>query len=199
MDLRKDRLIELLLLHSFQVRENPPFILASGGTSPYYVNCKPVTLQAEGLNVIGALGYEALKPFHLAAVGGLTLGADPIANAIAMHSHSRKQPLNAFVVRKEPKKHGTEQWLEGDLAPNSHVAVIDDVITTGGSTIKAIDRIRQAGHIVEHALILVDREEGGREAIEAHGVEVHVLVTRTELLTRMHAAVAHAKAEVAGK
>jgi len=199
MDLRKDRLIELLLLHSFQVRENPPFILASGGTSPYYLNCKPVTLMAEGMAVIGALGYEALKPFGLAAVGGLTLGADPIANAIAMHSHARSHSLNAFVVRKEPKKHGTEQWLEGELAPQSRVAVVDDVITTGGSTIKAIERIRAAGHTVEHALVLVDREEGGREAIEALGVEVHALVTRTELLTRMHAAVAHAKAEVAGK
>lgn len=199
MDLRKDRLIELLLLHSFQVRENPPFILASGGTSPYYVNCKPVTLMAEGMAVIGALGYEALKPFHLDAVGGLTLGADPIANAIAMHSHARSHSLNAFVVRKEPKKHGTEQWLEGELKPASQVAVVDDVITTGGSTIKAIERIRAAGHTVEHALVLVDREEGGREAIEAMGVEVHALVTRTELLTRMHAAVAHAKEEAGGK
>lgn len=197
MDLRKDRLIELLLLHAFQVREDPPFILASGGTSPYYVNCKPVTLQAEGLNIIGALGYEALKPFGLVAAGGLTLGADPIANAIAMHSHARSHAMNAFVVRKEPKKHGTEQWLEGELPPGSRVAVVDDVITTGGSTLKAIDRIRQAGHSVEHALILVDREEGGREAIEAHGVEVHVLVTRSELLARRKIALLHVKQEVA--
>lgn len=195
MDLRKDRLLELLLLHSFQVREDPPFILASGGTSPYYVNCKPVTLMGEGMAVIGALGYEALKPFKLAAVGGLTLGADPIANAIAMHSHTRSHAMNAFVVRKEPKKHGTEQWLEGDLQPNSHVAVIDDVITTGGSTIKAIERIRAAGHTVEHCLVLVDREEGGREAVEAHGVEVHVLVTRSELLARRKAVLEHTKLE----
>lgn len=199
MDLRKDRLMELLLLHSFQVREDPPFILASGGTSPYYVNCKPVTLMAEGMAVIGALGYEALKHCGVTAVGGLTLGADPIANAIAMHSHTRSHSLNAFVVRKEPKKHGTEQWLEGDLPPGSHVAVIDDVITTGGSTIKAIERIRAAGHIVEHALILVDREEGGREAIEHHGVEVHTLVTRTQLLARRAVALQHAREEVAGK
>jgi orotate phosphoribosyltransferase len=192
MDVRKSRLIELLLLHSFQVRENPPFVLSSGRTSPYYVDCKPVTLHHEGLHLIGALGYEIAKHLGVTAVGGLTLGADPIANAIAMHSHLRSRPLRAFVVRKEAKGHGTERWIEGSIEPGTHVAVLDDVITTGASTIQAIDRAREAGLIVEHVVALVDREEGGAEAIEGHGVQVHAVVTRTELLARIQAVKAHA-------
>ena len=196
MDARKDRLMELLLLHSFQYRTDPPFTLASGKTSPCYVNCKPVTLHPEGLNLVGALGYEIAKRLGVDAVGGLTLGADPLACAIAMHSFARSRPLSAFVVRKEPKGHGMARWLEGELAPGTRVAVLDDVITTGGSTLSAIDRLREAGMVVEEAIVLVDREEGGRAAIEAHGVAVHALVTLTELMTRRGAAVAHAAALV---
>jgi orotate phosphoribosyltransferase len=193
MDARKDRLMELLLLRSFQYREEPPFVLASGKTSPYYVNCKAVTLSAEGLTLIGALGYEALKHTGVVATGGLTLGADPIACAIAQHSFGRSQPLSAFVVRKEAKGHGMQRFLEGELAPESAVAVLDDVITTGGSTLTAVERIRSAGHKVEHAVILVDREEGGREALEAAGLTVHALVTRTELMARLQLARKHAQ------
>jgi len=194
MDARKDRLIELLLLHSFQFRTDPLFTLASGKTSPYYVNCKPVTLHPEGLNLVGALGYEIAKHLSVRAVGGLTLGADPIACAIAMHSFSRSRPLQAFVVRKEPKGHGMARWLEGELAPGSRVAVLDDVITTGGSTLAAIDHTRESGLVVDEAIVLVDREEGGRAAIEAHGVRVHALVTLSELMARRGAAAAHAAA-----
>lgn len=192
MDARKDRLLELLLLKSFQYREEPPFVLASGKTSPYYVNCKAVTLSPEGLTLVGALGYELLRGLDLTAVGGLTLGADPIACGIAQHSFGRSRPLSAFVVRKEAKGHGLQRFLEGELEPGCKVAVIDDVITTGGSTLTAIERIRAAGHTVEHAVILVDREEGGREAIEAAGVTVHAIATRTELMTRLQTARKHA-------
>ncbi len=192
MDLRKDRLIELLLLHSFQVRDNPPFQLSSGKTSPYYFDCKPVTMHPEGMNIIGALVYEASRRLGVTAVGGLTLGADPIASAAAMHSHLRSRPLQAFVVRKAAKDHGTAQWVEGGVAPGSHVVVVDDVITTGNSTIQAIERARDAGLVVEHVVVLVDREEGGREQVEKQGVEVHALVTRSELLARRQAALAHA-------
>lgn len=192
MDARKDRLLELLLVKSFQYREDPPFTLASGKTSPYYVNCKAVTLSAEGLTLIGALGYEALRGLGLTATGGLTLGADPIACAIAQHSFGRSHPLSAFVVRKEAKGHGMQRFLEGELEPGSNVAVVDDVITTGGSTLTAIERIRAAGHTVEHAVVLVDREEGGREALEAAGVTVHAITTRTELMTRLQTARKHA-------
>lgn len=192
MDLRKDRLIELLLLHSFQVREDPPFQLASGKMSPYYIDCKPVTMHPEGMTIIGALVYEASRRLGVTAVGGLTMGADPIATAAAMHSHLRSRPLQAFSVRKAAKDHGTEQWIEGGVAPGSHVVIVDDVLTTGASTIQAIDRAREAGLVVEHVVVLVDREEGGREQVEKHGVEVHALVTRTELLSRRQAALAHA-------
>lgn len=192
MDARKDRLLELLLVKSFQYREDPPFTLASGKTSPYYVNCKAVTLSPEGLTLIGALGYEALRGLDLTATGGLTLGADPIACAIAQHSFGRSHPMAAFVVRKEAKGHGMQRFLEGELEPASRVAVVDDVITTGGSTLTAIERIRAAGHTVEHAVVLVDREEGGREALEAAGVTVHAMTTRTELMARLQTARKHA-------
>lgn len=193
MDARKDRLIELLLLRSFQYSENPPFVLASGKTSPYYINCKPVTLHPEGLNLIGALGYERAKRLGVTAVGGLTLGADPIACAIASHSHARSKPMQAFVVRKVAKGHGLARWIEGELPPGAAVAVLDDVLTTGASTISAIERAREAGFRVEDAIVLVDREQGGREAVEACGVQVHAMITLSELMARRAAAQSHAK------
>jgi orotate phosphoribosyltransferase len=193
MDARKNRLLELLLVHAFQYREDPPFLLASGRSSPYYVDCKPVTLHPEGMHLIGGLGYEALRDTGVTAVGGLTLGADPIANAIAMHSFHRSRQLKSFVVRKEAKDHGTGRWLEGAVSPGERVAVIEDVATTGGSARTAIARIRAAGLVVEHALVLVDREEGGCEAIAADGVEVHVLVRRSELMALRAAAERHAR------
>ncbi len=193
MDARKDRLIELLLLRSFQYSENPPFVLASGKTSPYYINCKPVTLHPEGLNLIGALGYEHAKRLGVTAVGGLTLGADPIACAIASHSHARSKPMQAFVVRKVAKGHGLDRWIEGELPPGTPVAVLDDVLTTGASTISAIERAREAGLQVEDAIVLVDREQGGREAVQAYGVQVHAMITLSELMARRTAAQTHAK------
>ncbi len=196
MDARKDRLIELLLLHAFQVRENPPFTLASGKTSPYYVDCKSIMYSPEGLILIGALGYDAVKPLGALAVGGLTLGADPMACAIAMHSQQRSRSIRAFVVRKEVKDHGSQNWIEGDIAPGTKVCILDDVLTSGSSAIQAIERARQAGLDVQDLLVLVDREEGGAEAVEAHGVVVHAVVTVSELLARQHVMLAHKTADV---
>jgi len=192
MDARKDRLIELLLLHAFQYRTEPPFVLASGATSPYYINCKAVTLRAEGLNLIGGLGYEAVSELGVAAVGGLTLGADPMACAIAMHSYGRSRRLSAFVVRKEAKGHGMARWLEGEVPAGTRVVIVEDVATTGASALLAIERAREAGLIVEDALLLVDREEGASEAIEAAGVRVRSILTRSELVARRQQALRHA-------
>ncbi len=196
MDLRKQRLIELLLVDCFRYKTDPPFTLSSGATSPYYVDCKQLTLSAEGQAIVGALGYELARAHEVIAVGGLTLGADPIACAIAHHSFARSQRLQAFVVRKEPKGHGTERWIEGTVSPGSRVAVVDDVLTTGRSTQQAITHARQAGLIVEHALVLVDREEGGADALRAVGVEVHALVTRSELMAVRALAQRHAEEAV---
>ncbi len=192
MDARKDRLLELLLVKAFEYRDDPPFELAHGQTSPYYLNCKPVTLSAEGLALMGALGYEHAKHLDIVAVGGLTLGADPLACAISGHSFGRSRPLHAFVVRKEASEGGLQRWVEGDVKPGDRVAILDDVLTSGASTCQAIDRARDAGLVVEHVIALVDREAGGLEKVRAHGVDVHVMMTLTELLARRTAALRHA-------
>ncbi|MBM4342440.1 MAG: orotate phosphoribosyltransferase [Deltaproteobacteria bacterium] len=196
MDVRKQRLIELLLTQAFAYRVDPPFQLSSGATSPYYIDCKPVILSAEGQTLVGALGYEIARDLGAQAIGGLTLGADPIACAIAHHSFARSTPLAAFVVRKEAKGHGTTRWIEGALPAGCRVAVLDDVLTTGKSTLLAVDRVRQAGFEVTGAIVLVDREEGGSEALRAAGVEVHPIATRTQLMALRASAERH-RAEAA--
>ena len=181
----KQRLIELVHERTFRYTEKPTFKLASGAMSSYYFNCKPTTLNPEGMYLVGHLmldmiqGRKAWKP---KGVGGLTLGADPIASAIAYTSYLKGAPLEAFVVRKEPKKHGTMLWVEGNVTAGDRVVIVEDVVTTGGSTIKAIDRARQSGLKVLGAVVLIDRQEGGREAVKALGVPVDVLLTRDEVL-----------------
>jgi orotate phosphoribosyltransferase len=180
----RQRLVDLLVMGGFQYRADPPFVLASGRTSPMYLDCKRALLSHEGLALVGRLGYAKVRALGVTAVGGLTLGADPVAMAIAHHSHGRAHGLDAFVVRKEPKGHGTSRWVEGHLAPTSRVAVVDDVVTTGGSTLIAIARLREAQHHVDHAFAVVDRGEGGREALTAVGVTLHALVQLDEILER---------------
>ncbi len=163
------RLHALLRERSFQERE---IVLSSGLRSNFYIDCKQVSLDAEGGYLIGCLFanlIEELAP-GARAVGGLTLGADPLATATSIASFQRGRPLDAFIVRKEPKGHGTGQWIEhpATLAPGAEVVVVEDVVTTGASMLRAIERLVAAGYRVVHALALVDRLEGGRAAIEAH-------------------------------
>jgi orotate phosphoribosyltransferase len=141
-------------------------------------------MSPEGLIVIGALGLSTIRSTWKAdSIGGLTLGADPIAYAISYASGlADEQPLRAFTVRKEAKAHGTTKLIEGPFHTGDRTIVIEDVITTGGSALKAVSTIRDAGGVVVGILALVDREEGGREAIEAAGIPVVSLVTATELL-----------------
>jgi len=193
MDARKQRLIELLLCRCFAYREDPPFVLSSGATSRYYLDCKPLLLSAEGQTLAGALGYEAARALDVTAVGGLTLGADPFACAIAHHSYARSRPIEALVVRKEAKGHGTGQFVEGGADPGARVAVLDDVLTTGRSTRTAIERLRAAGYLVDHAIVLVDREEGGAEALRADGVVVQAIATLAEVLAARALAQRHAR------
>jgi orotate phosphoribosyltransferase len=178
----RKRLAEVILERSFQYRENPPFILASGKTSPYYFNCKTTTLDPEGMNLIGRILFSMLASSGITAAGGLTLGADPIANALAVISYQEGKPIKAFIVRKEVKGHGTKSALEGNVTPGEHVAILDDVITTGGSTITAIERAREAGLIIDRVIALIDREEGGRENILQHTGHVESILSRTELM-----------------
>ena len=178
----RQRLAELVLERSFQYREDPPFTLASGKTSPYYFNCKTTTLDPEGMNLIGRILYSMLSSSGVTAAGGLTLGADPMSNALAVISYQEGKPIKAFTVRKDVKNHGTKSSVEGNVIAGEHVAILDDVITTGGSTITAIDRAREASLIVDRVIALIDREEGGRENILEHTNYVEAVLTRTELM-----------------
>lgn len=161
------RLLELLRHNAFAMRD---VVLSSGRRSNFYIDCKQVSLSAEGHFLVGQLFY-ALITRHAPkarAVGGLTMGADPLASATSLVSFLAGRPLSAFLVRKDPKGHGTDQWLEGasNLRPGTEVAIVEDVVTTGASTLRAIERAEAAGLIIAHVVALVDREEeGGREAI----------------------------------
>ena len=180
----RDRLLELLRELSFERRK---VILASGRESDFYIDCKRTALTAEGHVLIGRCLLERVRRLRppVRGVGGLTLGADPLASAIALTSFLQGEPVDAFIVRKEPKGHGTGQWIEGraTLPDGSRVAVLEDVVTTGGSALKAIERCRAERLEVAACLALVDRDEGGREAIEAAGVRVDALFTRGDFLS----------------
>jgi orotate phosphoribosyltransferase len=179
----KTRLKELLLDYAFQYSEEPIFKLVHGGVSQFYFNCKRVTLDPEGQYLIGNLVFHAVRDLNVKGVGGLTLGADPMATAAAYTSWLERQPLEAFVVRKEPKDHGIIRPIEGKVQPGDRVVVLDDVITTGGSTLKAIEACRQAGLEVVKAVVLVDRQEmNGRENILQEVPVLEALATRDELL-----------------
>jgi orotate phosphoribosyltransferase len=185
----KERLVELIYDKSFKYSEEPLFKLVSGRFSNYYVNCKTVTLHPEGMYLIGNIIFEMIRNLPVAGIGGLTLGADPIADAVAYTSYLKGKPLESFVVRKNAKSHGTMQWIEGNLKPGDKVVIVDDVITTGKSTIEAINRAREAGLTIVKVIALVDRQEGGYEAVEkavadinANFKVVEAVVTREELM-----------------
>jgi orotate phosphoribosyltransferase len=178
----KDELTRLLCQKSFKYTAEPTFKLVSGKMSRFYVNCKPTTLSARGMYLVGHLVFEAIKDAGVYAVGGLTFGADPIAVATAFASEINGRPIHAFSIRKTQKDHGIVKWVEGDLAPGQRVAVIDDVATTGGSTIKAIQRARSEGLDVVKAVVLVDRQEGGLDNIGQHVADTSAIITRKELV-----------------
>jgi orotate phosphoribosyltransferase len=180
----KKRLIRLILLQSFKFTKKPTFKLASGERSNFYFNCKPTALNPEGMFLIGNLLYALIrkeKSWNVKAIGGLTLGADPVANAVAYTSHLKGKPIDSFVVRKEPKEHGTMLWIEGNVKKGDKVLIVEDVITTGGSTIKAVKRAKQGGLKVNGVVALIDRQEGGKEAVEAMGLPFKALLTKKEI------------------
>src|SRR6266550_721806 len=165
---------ELVQLLASRSARRGRFTLASGKQSSLYIDARLTTMSPEGLTLVGALGLGMLREadWNVDAVGGLTLGADPIAYAVSYSSAATTSPVRAFTVRKEAKAHGTGQLIEGPFRAGDRVAVIEDVISTGGSALKAIEAVRAAGGSVRGVLALVDREEGGRENIEARGLEV---------------------------
>jgi len=176
----QERLRELLRTRSIT---HGDFVLASGRRSSYYIDARRTTMSGEGLLLVGQLGLARLadRRWTPQAIGGLTLGADPVAYAIASAARSRGLPLDAFTVRAQAKSHGTGRRIEGCFDPGSSVVVVEDVITTGQSALEAIGVLRAANARVLGVLAVVDREEGGRAALEQAGYEVDTLLTATEL------------------
>lgn len=161
------------------------FILASGKSSSVYVDARLTTMSPEGMNIIGPLSLHAMeaKAWIPDSVGGLTLGADPVACAISYASAAGPRSLRAFTVRKEPKTHGTGNLIEGPFRPDDKVVVIEDVITTGKSALQAIDAIARTGAQILGVLAIVNREEGGIEALAARGFETLALTSIHDLLS----------------
>ncbi len=175
----KERLIEILKEKSLITGVER--ILTSGRKSNYYIDCKMTTLDPEGANLVGQLILEALEPYRVDAIGGYTLGADPIVSAVAAVSYQLGKPLPAFIVRKEPKKHGEQKMIEGPFKSGWRVAIVDDVTTTGGSILKACKAVEEAGGEVVLTMVIVDRMEGGKENIEKNGYKFLSLLTKKDL------------------
>ena len=177
-----ERLRDLLIAKSVKWGE---FILASGKASNLYVDARLTTMSPEGMTLIGRVALERLEHenWNADSIGGLTLGADPVAYAISHTSATRSKPLRAFTVRKEAKTHGTGRRIEGPFMPGDRVVVIEDVITTGRSALQAIEAVMAEGGQVVGVLAVVDRDEGGREAIRQLGYPVISLVSRSELVS----------------
>jgi len=178
-----ERLKQLLLERSFKYSETPTFRLVCGEISKFYFNCKPTTLSPEGQYLIGKLVFDIIKDRDVQAIGGLTLGADPIACAVANESFRQGKPIEAFIVRKKLKDHGIVGKIEGNIKAGDRVIVVDDVVTTGQSTIQAIEAARENGLVVTGVVVLVDREEmNGRQNIQEHVEDFSALVTASEIL-----------------
>jgi len=174
----RQELLQLLLDRAYKEGD---FVLSSGARSNYYINGKEVTLHPVGAQLIGRLLLEWL-PADTEAVAGLTLGADPIVTAVSVVSAYENRPLPALIIRKEAKGHGTQAYIEGPkLAEGARVAVLEDVVTTGASAMKAVKRLRDAGYRVDRVLAVVDREAGGAQLYDREGLQFHALVSIAEL------------------
>jgi orotate phosphoribosyltransferase len=192
MESMKNRLMEIVLEKSFQYADKPTFKLVSGGVSNFYFNCKPAMLDPEAKELIGRLIFTKIKELQVAGIGGLELGSVPISSAVSLISHLEGQPIKEFIVRKEMKDHGIPAKVEGELVAGEKVVVVDDVITTGGSTIRAIEAVAQMGLEVTKVVVLVDREEmKGRQHIEKYCPHVEPLIFRTEIMELYKKRMAH--------
>ena len=175
---QRQLLLELLATRAYR---HGNFTLASGRTSSHYVNCKPVSLSGLGLALLSAQMLELVEPGAV-AVAGLTLGADPLVSGVAQAAALAGQALDALIVRKEAKGHGTGAWLEGPLPePGSRITVLEDDVTTGGSSLKAVKQLREAGYVVERVVTIVDRQEGGLAAMQEAGLELRSLFQLDEV------------------
>ncbi len=179
----KGRLLQIIKEKSYEKKE---VTLASGKKSDFYIDCRQTTLHPEGAYLVGKILYDMVKGLGsvVAAVGGPTMGADPIVTAIAVVSQLEGNPLPAFIVRKEPKKHGLGQWIEGkkNIANGAKVAIVEDVVTTGGSSVQAVKRAEEEGLKVVAVFAVVDREEGGGEKIKQAGYDFQAIFTKNDIV-----------------
>ena len=176
---KRGNLLQLLQARSYR---NGNFTLSSGKKSPHYINCKPVSLNGYGLNLISNLFLELIDP-QSKVVAGLTLGADPLVSGVIVLAANRSLFLDGLIIRKEVKKYGTKAGVEGpDLEPHNIVTVLEDVVTTAGSVIKAIRKLRENNYVVEEVLSIVDRKEGGYEALDDQNVKLKSLYTIKDFL-----------------
>lgn len=159
------------------------FVLSSGKQSSFYVDLKQTTLHPEGASLIAELVWSKLNPRNFGGVGGPTLGADPLASTLSLAAWSQGVFLPAYIIRKEPKKHGTSQWIEGreNLKSGSELLVVEDVVTTGGSSITGIEKLRAEGFVVKHIVAVLDRNEGANKRLEEIGVSLLSLLTIQDL------------------
>lgn len=176
----KNRLREILLNKS--VVSGREFTLASGKASNFYCDARITTLDPEGATLCGRIFLQMLAEFKVDSVGGYSIGADPIVTAIAVISQLENKPLQAFIIRKEEKGHGTRKMIEGNFHAGDRVALFDDVITSGGSIIKGAKQVEAQGGKVEVIMAVLDREEGGRETIESQGYRFLSIFTKKDLL-----------------
>ena len=173
----KEELLELIKKWGYRKGD---FTLSSGKKSEHYVNCKPIILTGRGLTLTSLL---MLKEVETSVVAGLTLGADPLVCGVSLVSALDGRLVNALIIRKEPKGHGTEAWIEGLLPPEgTKITVLEDVVTTGGSAIKAVEKLRDAGYVVERVVAIVDRQEGGKDAMLEANLELISLFQLPELV-----------------
>ncbi|MBF2097985.1 MAG: orotate phosphoribosyltransferase [Gloeomargaritaceae cyanobacterium C42_A2020_066] len=171
-------LLDLLVTHAYREGE---FVLASGQTSPYYINCKPVILQPQGAWAVGHLLHQQL-PVEAQAVAGLTLGADPLVSSVAVVSAPTDHPVAGLIIRKEPKGYGARSQIEGpELPQNAVVVVVEDVVTTGQSALKAVRVLRDVGYRVDQVMAVVDRQQGAAEVYATEGLGFMALFTLPDL------------------
>lgn len=184
-DVHDDQIL-VHLLASRAYREGE-FTLSSGRKSSFYLDAKQVTYDPEGIRLVGAAVHTLIAPFRVQAVGGLTMGADAIVASVVFVSAERGAPIPGFIVRKEAKQHGLQKRIEGIFPPGARVAVVEDVLTSGASALRAVDAVREAGGDVAVVVALVDRQEGGAATIEREGIPFRAVTTLAEIREAFHA------------
>ncbi|MGH9338663.1 MAG: orotate phosphoribosyltransferase [Acidobacteriota bacterium] len=180
--MKSQRLLKSIIEKSFKYSETPIFPLASGRMSNYYIDCRTILSYPEARELIGELILEKIDLQSVDSVGGMELGAFPIAIAVSDACYRiTGRSLRVFIVRKQPKGHGLKKWLEGDVGEGDRALIVEDVVTSGRSTLTAIQRSREAGLIVSQIVSLVDRQEGGRANLEAADISFQALFTLEDL------------------